>query len=638
MPKISVLPDHVASQIAAGEVIERPASVVKEFVENSIDSGATRIEVTVSLDCRDIRVADNGCGMEKDDATLAFQRHATSKLKSADDLWKLDSLGFRGEALPSIASISHMTCTTRTSEADSGCRVEYNNGSVAVSVTGCAPGTIMEVTDLFHNVPARLSFLKRPATEFGHIQETVQSLAIAHPHIAFTLLRQDETVLRSSGSGDLSRAVVEVGHFSGRESLIEVIAGDADSEIELRGYIAKPLHFRGDKKGILTIVNKRPVRCALTYRALDYAYSDLIPRGKSPLAVMHMRINPAKVDVNVHPSKKELRYTEGNDTYITVQRAITQALREVTRPAQPAHSENRHYGQTSGAQHYLGSYVNENGADESVTAREEGLDVAISVMETAARTTGSERHAHFAPQNLSAHFRIAQADEAVRVKQIDFVQDLRSASPNSFRPATPGREGVEPIEGLPPDWRIAGYIHNTYIFIETADGMEIVEQHIAHERTLYERILARQTVRGRITEDVQPFLVSAPLDLSPEQSALLDANFEMLNSLGFDFKRDVDGSVAATQVPLELSGKNYGVVIQELLDQISKVENADLVLEATKSLACQAAIKNGMPLGPSDIKQLLVDWLNTPRNDTCPHGRPIRMRYSMDRLFQIFHP
>ena len=639
MPKISVLPDHIASQIAAGEVIERPASVVKEFVENSVDSGATKIEITISLDCRDIRVADNGCGMERDDAALAFQRHATSKLKSADDLWRLDSLGFRGEALPSIASISHMTCTTRTADSVSGCRVEYSNGTVSVSETGCAPGTVMEVTDLFHNVPARLSFLKKPATEFGHIQETIQSLAIAHPHVAFTLIKHDEPVLRSSGSGDLSRVVVEVGHFSGRESLIEVKAGEANSSIQLRGYIARPLHFRGDRKGILSIVNNRPVRCALTYRALDYAYSDLIPRGKFPLAVMHMRINPALVDVNVHPSKKELRYTDGNDTYIAIQRAITQALRESNKQMQPAHGESRNYaesayGQSNATRQY---FVQEGTVGELARGGEDSLDVSISVIETGERTGHSERSVG-APQNLNAHFKLAQVDEAIRVKQIDFVEDLRIASPGARRSAEAGNSGTEAIQALPADWRIAGYIHNTYIFIETTEGMEIVEQHIAHERVLYERILARQGVRGRVTEEVQPFLVSAPLDLSPEQSALLDANFDMLNQLGFDFKRDVDGSVAATQVPLELSGKNYSVVIQELLEQISKVDNADLQLEATKSLACQAAIKNGMQLGPSDIRQLLIDWLNTPRNDTCPHGRPIRMRYSMDRLFQIFHP
>jgi DNA mismatch repair protein MutL len=639
VPRISVLPDHIASQIAAGEVIERPSSVVKEFVENSIDSGATKIEVTVSADCRDIRVADNGCGMEREDATLAFQRHATSKLRSADDLWRLDSLGFRGEALPSIASISHMSCTTRTQETQSGCRVTYEDGAVSVNETGCAPGTVMQITDLFYNVPARLSFLKKPATEFAHIHETVQALSIAHPQIAFSLLKHDETVLRTSGSGDLSRAVVEAGHFTGRETLIEVRAGDANSDFEVRGYIARPLHFRGDRKGILSIVNKRPVRCALTFRALDYAYSDLIPRGKNPLAVLHTRINPAQVDVNVHPSKKELRYTDGNSTYISLQRAITQALREATRPVHSGYGElpAKQYSVQEGASDDLVTA----GSSPSARANDAG-DVSISFMESVIQPGIMDHSNLAAPQNINAHFRTEQVRETVQVKQIDFVEDLRLNSAGVFdcceSSESCDHKRTGEVTTLPPDWRVAGYIHNTYIFIETAEGMQIVEQHIAHERVLYERILARQTVRGRVTDDVQPFLVSAPLDLSPEQSALLDSNFEMLNQLGFDFKRDIDGTVAATQVPLELSGKNYSVVIQELLDQISKADNANLQLEATKSLACQAAIKNGMQLGSSEIHKLLIDWLNAPRNDTCPHGRPIRMKYSMDRLFQIFHP
>src|ERR1700733_10410880 len=340
MPKVIVLPDHVASQIAAGEVVERPASVVKEYVENSIDAGATQIEIAISSDCRDIRIADNGCGMEPDDAVLAFQRHATSKLRSADDLWTLKSLGFRGEALPSIASVSRVTCTTRTEDAAHGSRVESADGKVTVVETGCAKGTVMQVVDLFYNVPARLNFLKKPATEFGHIQETVQTLAIAHPEIAFTLIKQDEELWRSSGSGDFRRTIVEVGHCTGREIFFEIESLDERAKIVVRGIAAKPLHFRGDRKGILAIVNRRPVRCPLTYRALDYAYSDLIPRGKYPLAVINITIDPASVDVNIHPTKKELKYSNGNDAYITIQRAITRALREGGRGDRISHGES----------------------------------------------------------------------------------------------------------------------------------------------------------------------------------------------------------------------------------------------------------------------------------------------------------
>ncbi len=652
MPKISVLPDHIASQIAAGEVIERPSSVVKEFVENSIDAGATKIEIAVSSDCRDIRVADNGCGMEKDDAVLAFQRHATSKLKSADDLWRLNSLGFRGEALPSIASVSRLSCITRTAEALSGSRVSYENGLISAVETGCAPGTIMEITDLFFNVPARLSFLKKPATEFGHIQETIQSLAIAHPEVAFSLLRHDEIVLRSSGSSDLRQTLVEVGHFNGREDLIAIQSGNEDSEIELNGFIARPLHFRGDRKGIVSIVNKRPVRCPLTYRALDYSYSDLIPRGKYPLAVLHTRIDPARVDVNVHPSKKELRYTDGNDTYVAIQRAIAQALRDsnkITRAVNnfayedsisaPPHLVREHYSvDQDGVVTGLGD------RDGLVASLNNSVNISLQAVENSEGLASiQQHHQRAAKESFSVQqMRLPDISKENSQWQNQIQQLGRQQKTNALTP-TLGSETEDAglngkLNSLPSDWRIAGYVHNTYVFIETKAGLEIVEQHIAHERTLYERILARQINPGRVTEDVQHLLVTVPLDLSPEQLATLDANYELLNNLGFDFKRDIAGKASATQVPLELSGKNYGVVIQELLEQIRDADSANLQLEATKSLACQAAIKNGMPLSPAALEKLLIDWLNTPRNDTCPHGRPIRMKYSLDRLFQIFHP
>src|SRR4030095_15000423 len=302
MPKVRVLPEHIASQIAAGEVIERPASVVKELIENSVDAGATQIEISVSGGCRDIRVADNGCGMDPDDAVLAFQRHATSKLASADDLWSLRSMGFRGEALPSIASVSRLTCYTRPAEAQEGTKVESFEGTVTATATGCAPGTVIEVTDLFYNVPARLKFLKKPGTEFAHIEETVQALAISFPKIVFQLLNGGQLVVKTSGSGKLAQAMAEAGFVSGKEELCPVTFAEMKYGMAIYGYVARPQHFRGDRKGILAIVNNRPVRCPLTYKALDYAFSDLIPKGKYPLAVLTFTVEQGLVDGNVHPT------------------------------------------------------------------------------------------------------------------------------------------------------------------------------------------------------------------------------------------------------------------------------------------------------------------------------------------------
>lgn len=328
MNKITILPDHVASQIAAGEVVERPSSVVKELVENAIDSGATSIDIEISKDARDIRVADNGCGMSPEDATLAFQRHATSKLTSATDLESLSTLGFRGEALPSIASISKFTCLTRPTEAATGTRIEVEDSKIKAVETGCSTGTVMDVRDLFFNVPARLKFLKRATTEIGHIQEIVQSLALSYPQIAFELKFGGSTKLKTSGCGDLLRSIVETKLVKDEANLCKIELNDTVAGVSVFGYAARPTQFRGDRKGILTFVNGRPVRCPLTLKALDYAYSDLIPRGKYPLAVVSIELPQNEIDVNIHPTKKEIKYSNSHNVYTTLHRAIGNALRE----------------------------------------------------------------------------------------------------------------------------------------------------------------------------------------------------------------------------------------------------------------------------------------------------------------------
>lgn len=628
MPKVLVLADHIASQIAAGEVVERPSSVVKELVENALDSGATQIEISISADCRDIRIADNGCGMDVEDAVLAFHRHATSKLKNVDDLWNLNSLGFRGEALPSIASVSRVTCLTRTHEAAEGSKIEAADGKVTTSMTGCAPGTVMEIQDLFYNVPARLSFLKRASTEFGHIHEIVQSLAIAYPNVSINLLNQGQSTFRTTGSGDLAVTIREAGLFSGREQLCEVKVGDKDLGLAVHGYVAKPLHFRGDRKGILSIVNGRPVRCPLTYKALDYAYSDLIPRGRHPFAVIVVDVNPNHLDVNIHPTKKEIKYSNGNEVYITIQRALIAALRQAkseAREAEVAREREEFHYQVSVARDLQSTAF--SGDDMKAP----GLTAASAVMdEVAERHSAAETHS--AAANIAAR----------ATRQLGFKDRLQYAT-RLYEPASE-EEGssvselpAQPSYTLPHGWKISAYIHNTYIILETPEGMEIVEQHIAHERTLYERLLAQQEVAGRTTECAQRLLVSTPLDLSPEQTNTLKGNVEILRKLGFDF--DLQGDTpACIQVPLELAHKDYACVVQEIVQQLAIADGANLELEATKSIACQSAIKNGMPMSERDLVQLLCEWDATPRNDTCPHGRPVRLKFSMEKLFQMFHP
>jgi DNA mismatch repair protein MutL len=597
MPKVQVLPDHVASQIAAGEVVERPSSVVKELVENAIDAGSTMIEIAISSDCRDIRIADDGCGMSPEDAVLAFHRHATSKLKSADDLWSLRTMGFRGEALPSIASVSRIICTTRTADSEVGTKVEAYDGQVKAVETGCAKGTIIEVFDLFYNVPARLKFLRKPATEFAHIYDTVQALAIAFNNVAFNLINDGEVVMRTAGSGQLQQVLVESKFFGGQEELIKVESTSNTNGARVHGFVTRPKHFRGDRKGIISIVNNRTVRCPLTLKALDNAYNDLIPRGRYPLAAIFVSVDPAEMDINVHPTKKEIKYTKANDIYLSIHRAIKESI--------------------------LNAFNGQPPVTSSAFPQEEiapTLTIAEPVSKFDYSSTRqldlSDRLAYVPPITKST----ATATQLVA---------STVTAPQTETPAT-----------LPPDWRLLGYLQNTYFLLETSEGLEIVEQHIAHERVLYERLLASQKTNDTRADNIQKLALPLPLDLSNEQQAWLSENVELLESLGFAFEHN---RASCTQVPATLPQANRRETIQTIIESL-RVDgtgtegNLDPRLEATKSIACQSAIKNGMQLSQSDIIDLLAAWDKTPRNDTCPHGRPIRLKLSMEKLFQLFHP
>ena len=630
MPKVLVLPDHIASQIAAGEVVERPASVVKELVENSVDAGATQIEIAVSNDCRDIRIADNGQGMDAEDAVLAFHRHATSKIASADDLWTLRSMGFRGEALPSIASVAKVTGYTRTADAGSGTKVEAAEGAVSATETGCAPGTVIEVADLFYNVPARLKFLKKASTEFAHIHEIVQALAIAYPKITFQLLNRGEVVLKTTGSGKLAQAMQESGFLSGKEELCPVAYAELTHGIAVYGYVARPSHCRGDRKGILAIVNNRPVRCPLTFKALDYAYSDLIPKGKYPLAVLTLTMDPKLVDINVHPTKKEIKYSTGNDVYLAIQRAVVESVR-VPRPAEEPAEEGELAPAKPGEEGVkLVSVLADSGSP--------GPAVDSAAYGVASRPAGAALEGAVAESTAARPARArATAEQQLRFgDRLSYVPP--AARPTLLNPAGLAPNRLRATPTLPSGWRISGYLHSTYILVETYEGLEIVEQHIAHERTIYERLLAAQNSPGRLPENAQRLVISAPLNLSPEQRSTLEENSEALRAIGFEFEFGEGAAVLCTQVPLELAYTDYPVTVQKIVDDLASVERAELGLEATKSVACQAAIKNGMPLTEADIIQLLADWEKTPRNDTCPHGRPIRLTFSLEKLFRLFHP
>lgn len=652
MPKINVLPDHIASQIAAGEVVERPSSVVKELVENAIDAGASQIEIAVGADCRDIRVADDGCGMSPDDAVLAFQRHATSKLLTAEDLSNLRTLGFRGEALPSIASVSHMSCSTRNAESATGTKVTVEDANIRTHETGCSIGTVIEICDLFYNVPARLKFLKKGSTEFAHIHEMVQSLALAYPKIVFQLLNQGEVVLKTSGSGKLAEVLQELGIVSPRDELIPVTSVDMRFGLAVFGYVGRPPLCRGDRKNIITIVNNRPVRCHLSFKALDYAFADLIPKGKHPVGVITVTLDPHQIDVNVHPTKKEIRYSNSSEVYLAIQKALIEATRRLpgteSVPAPSAPSKDN----SSTTQSTDVAPEEESAAEPSESALTPAMTIvpaAASSMSVpsalqggvGAGTISGDTVYDGAPGTpvVRESREIAVGGRTYqRIQQLGFRERLATSAPSriSNTGPVPVATPKQPAQ-LPLGWRFLAYIYNTYMLFETPDGLKVIEQHIAHERLIYERILAQQEIPGQISPNVQRLVISSPITLTPEQRAALAEHLDELKALGFDFDFQPN-FISCTQLPLELATRDYVGTIQQIIEQLLTCENASFSKEATKSLACQAAIKNGMALSESEIVDLVVEWLGCPRNDTCPHGRPVSLTYSKDKLFELFHP
>ncbi|MBO8430501.1 DNA mismatch repair endonuclease MutL, partial [Spirochaetes bacterium] len=473
MGRIKQLSKHLINQIAAGEVIERPASVVKELVENSVDAGATKISVEISNECRDIRVADNGSGIHPDDIMLAFSKHATSKITTDEDLFAIHTLGFRGEALSSIISIAKVTCTTRTKDFETGTKVKCENSEVKQVETGCAVGTIMEIRDLFYNIPARLKFLKNSNTEFSYIQELVQSIAIVNPMISFEVKRNGKTVLKTSGNNELKYALKEIFSSNVTDNLKEVLKTDNLSGMKISGYVSTPDFTRSSKKDYHIYINSRTVKCPVFQKAIDMAYKNLIAGGKYPFIVLNLELPPADVDVNVHPTKKEVRYKNTNMVFNFIMTAIQAGLSnyvEKDYSHSPLHNEQQP--------------VFEDNSDERVVS--------------------------FKPKTIDVFYNKSNDEVYVSDKVFEKVQgDLEQPSEQK-QIFVPVKE-KEPE----PEENIVGQYKNTYILVEKEDGLEIIDQHIAEERYIYEKLKSEKNIVSQL------LFISDVLTVTPSEAELI---------------------------------------------------------------------------------------------------------------------
>lgn len=569
MGRIVQLSKNVINQIAAGEVIERPFSVVKELVENSVDAGATRISVEISNECRNIRVADNGSGIHPDDILLAFSKHATSKIETGEDLYAVKTMGFRGEALASIISISKLTCITRTNDFDYGTKVECENSEVKKSQTGCAVGTIMEIRDLFYNLPARLKFLKSAKTEYAYISELVQSLALVHPEVAFEVKNNGKVTFKTTGQNDILQTVKEVFSDDISKNLRKVFKTDKISGLQISGYVSTPDYTRASKKDYYMYVNSRIVKCPIFQKSIDTAYKNLIG-SRYPFIILNLEIPPEDVDVNVHPTKKEVRYKNPNQIFNFIYSSIDMALSGIVEKPAPTVVESQEPVQ-----------------EDILVEENTQIDVAAIF---------DKPHQE---EKRVLSFPTRNPEPKAEQKPIAFTQP----------------KVIEEKPAVPEDL-IIGQYKKTYILIEREEGLEIVDQHIAEERYIYEKLKKAKNI------DCQLLFISDILEVSPSDRELLIANKEKLEKFGYEIDFMSEHEAIFRKVPQLISKVAPKEILADILENISgDIDNLEERILITTS--CKAAVKANTYLNMFQMQEIIRNWRTCEKPFTCPHGRPI---------------
>lgn len=587
MGRIVQLSKNVINQIAAGEVIERPYSVVKELVENSIDAGATKISVEVSNECRDLRIADNGCGIHPDDILLAFSKHATSKIQSSEDLFDIKTMGFRGEALASIISISKLTCITRTAEFDNGTKVECRDSEVKQSPTGCAVGTIMEIKDLFYNLPARLKFLKSAKTEFAYISEFIQTIALVHPEISFEVKFNGKTSVKTTAQNEQIQTIKELFSNDVVSNLKPVLKTDKLSGIKISGFVSTPDYTRASKKDYYMFVNSRSVKCPVFQKAIDMVYRNLTGSSRYPFIVLNLEILPADVDVNVHPTKKEVRYKNPNQIFNFIQSAISDALRSSIETPQEVEEDTVIF------------------MDEVREEKEQEEQIAYVTEETSISDIFSKK-----------------IDEDIRPKRED------RPKLQIVQPAPVQTKVVSEPEFKQEDI-IIGQYKKTYILIEKEDGLEIVDQHIAEERYIYEQLKKSKNI------DCQLLFISDVLEVSHSDKELLGSNKEKLLEFGYDIDFLSDHEIIFRKVPQMISKVSPKEILADILENISgDIDNIEEKILITTS--CKAAVKANTYLNQYQMEEIIRNWRTCENPETCPHGRPVAKFFEHKELAKFF--
>jgi DNA mismatch repair protein MutL len=617
MNRIHLLPEHVANQIAAGEVIERPASVLKELMENSLDAGATQVDVQIGAGGRSlVAVSDNGCGMSRDDALLCLERHATSKLRNSDDLDRIASYGFRGEAIPSIASVSRFRLRTRETDALSGTEIVIDGGKLRdVRETGLAPGTQIEVRSLFFNLPARRKFLRTEPTESAHLRHIMLLAGLARPDVGFTLAFDEQPPQRWMPGEDLRQRLVSI---FGAEWIDLTVPVEASSgELRLRGFIGKPGVSRAARQEELFFINQRPVENRTLHFGLLEGYHNSLMKGRYPVAILFLEMDPAGVDVNIHPAKREVRFHDDFTIRHFVVKAVQDALREF-----------------SGAPAAKFTF--------------DAAPSSVAVIESHPANVLSPPVRHPELVEGSAPLASSARPEPTAHKQPVTPLQLEPETEEIARqPSLPLPEETQPQKSVPrPEQlitnrlglRIVGCVANLYIVAESPEGMVLIDQHAAHERVLFEQMLRRMSLQNPAS---QQLLFPVTLEFLPREADFLSAQIDTLQQAGVGITPFGPGSFLVDALPAMVKARDVANFIRTVVTDLQQEggetrKGRRLSEEVVAKTVCRHAVKANDALKPAEWDQLLHDLLACDLPYTCPHGRPTMIRLTLAELEKKF--
>ena len=608
---IQILPDDLANQIAAGEVVERPASIVKELVENAIDAGATRISIEIEeAGKKSIRVSDNGSGMEPDDARRAFERHATSKIQNAADLESIRSLGFRGEALPSIASISRVRMATGTGKGRNGTEVTIEGGGVPqVKEIAFSKGTTFEVNQVFYNTPARQKFLKRDGTEAAHITQVVQQQALAHPEIQFSLHHNGRQLLATLPTDQILYRIAELFGAELSKELIRVERDDGTYRME--GFISSPVYTRSNRNTQYCYINSRFVRDRILLSATQQGYSHLLPRGQHPVLFLFMTMDPGLLDVNVHPAKAEVRFAFQQDVYRFVSHAVQDALRQNEKSF---------------------SILEDDSA--AGQGREPGPAYELPGTQTTPVTSGGRASESFQPETVKGNW--SQGLEAL-YRPVPSTDRNRSEEPDPRQIAFFGQKPTAVSDLVFSEFEPVGQLNHSFIVMQGPQGILVVDQHIAHERVLYERF--REAAENKKVE-VQDLLFPLAVEFPPAEAQALSEHLESLRELGMHLEPFGKDGFLLRSVPAVLKNHDQESIVREIAGRLIREEKDHTLQNKMEDImimmSCRNAIKINHPMELDQIRKLMHDLEQTQMPYTCPHGRPIALLFEMNDILRKF--